>query len=125
MNETCELAWQSASGLDADKALSTYQGRRLTEDAAIGVCAAAFAALNEGEITEVTQHGTGVDYWVDNRRAVLEVSGIENGSPSALAKRHKNKVGQLQKGSLFKQGTPGYVFVVDFGQKKAILSHHT
>jgi len=124
-HETCDVAWQDVSAASADKAEKTYQGNRLTEDAAIGVCAAAFAALGEGRITEVTLHGTGVDYWVDNRRAVLEVSGIDKGSLSDLSARHQLKTNQLEQGSLFKAGCPGYVFVTAFNQRQAIFSFHT
>ena len=123
-SETCELEWQPASEAGADKAEKTYQASRVTEDAAIGLGAAALAALNEGQITEVTLHGTGVDYWVDNRRAILEISGIQKGDPTDLANRHRAKTTQLQQGSLFKAGYPGYVFVVDFGRKKSIFTYY-
>jgi hypothetical protein len=122
--ETRDVAWQNASEAGADKAEKAYQGIRLTEDAAIGVCAAAFAALGEGRITEVTLHGTGVDYWVDDRRAVLEVSGIEKGSSSDLTTRHQVKTNQLKQGSLFNAGYPGYVFVTVFSQRQAVFSFH-
>ena len=123
--ETCDIAWQKVSEANADKAKKTYQSLRLTEDGAIGLCAAAFVVLNEGEITEVSAQATGVDYWVDDRRAVLEISGIEKGNAGALGKRHFEKEKQLRNGSLFQAGFPGYVFVVDFGQKKSTLSYHT
>jgi hypothetical protein len=122
--ETCDLAWGSALEGQADKAEKTYQANRLTEDAAIGVCAATFASLAEGEITEVTLHGTGVDYWVDRRRAVLEVSGIASGDAARLAARHRLKVQQAERGSLFQGGYDAYVFVIHFGGRESILSHH-
>jgi hypothetical protein len=68
-------------------------------------------------------HGSGVDYWVDDLRAILEVSGIETGNQAGLKKRHKEKTDQLKKSSLF-PGTPGYVFVVAFGHKGAIFSYY-
>jgi hypothetical protein len=123
-SEICDLAWQNTSEAIADKAENTYQPRRLTEDAAIGLCAVAFAILHEGEITEVTTQETGVDYWVDDRRAVVEISGIEKGNVGSLVKRHSEKEKQLRSGSSYQAGFPGYVFVVDFGQKKSTLSHH-
>jgi hypothetical protein len=125
MLESCDVAWQNASEDRADKAEKTYQANRVTEDAAIGVCAAALAALGEGRLTEVTLHGTGVDYWVDDRRAVLEVSGIEKGSPLDLTTRHRVKTNQLKQGWLFNAGYPGYVFVTVFSQRQAIFSFHT
>ncbi len=123
-SETCDVAWQEVSEASAVKAQSTYQPRRLTEDAAIGLGASALAVLAEGEITDVTAHGTGVDYWVDGLRAVLEISGIETGNSGALGKRHSEKEKQLRSGSLFQAGFPGYVFVVDFVRKKSILSYY-
>lgn len=125
ISQTCEVAWRPASEAGADKAEKTYQASRVTEDAAIGVCAAAFAALSEGRITEVTLRGTGVDYWVDNRQAVLEISGVEKGPLRELRRRHGAKTNQLKQGSLFKAGYPGYVFVTHFGQRQAIFSYHT
>jgi hypothetical protein len=121
---TFELTWQPATERRANQAERMYQPNRLTEEAAIGVAAAAFAALAEGEITEVTQHGTGVDYWVDQRRAVLEISGIRKGSSDSSEARHAEKTRQLQRGSLYGLGYPGYVFVVAFGDHEAILSFH-
>ena len=119
-----DLTWQPSTDRRADKAERMYQPNRLTEDAAIGVAAAALAALMEGEITEVTQHGTGVDYWVDQRRAILEISGIRKGSSDTLEVRHTEKRKQLQRSSLYALGYPGYVFVVAFGGHEAILSFH-
>jgi hypothetical protein len=118
------LTWRQVSEGDADRAEKTYQDKRLTEDAAIGVCAAAFAALQEGIIDEVAANGTGVDYWIDNRSAVLEVSGIEKGDSSGLATRHKAKTKQMRGGLPFIGGKPGFVFVIAFGSHEAIFSYH-
>ncbi len=101
----------------------TYDDLRLTEEAAVGACAATLAALSEGEITEVTQRGSGVDYWVDNKRAILEVSGIENGTRAESTGRHTAKTNQLKQGTLFNLGFPGYVFIMNFGLREAILSY--
>ncbi len=124
-SEICDVAWQKASEANAERAKKTYQSLPLTEDAAIGLCAAVFAVLHEGEISDVTAHGTGVDYWVDGLRAVLEISGLEKGNSGSLGKRHSRKEKQLRSGSLFQAGNPGYVFVVDFGHKNSILTYHT
>ena len=124
-SEICDVAWQKASEASAEKAKKTSQSNPLTEDAAVGLCAVAFAVLREGEITDVTAHGSGVDYWLDDLRAVLEISGIQKGNAGALGRRHARKEKQLRNGSLFQAGNPGYVFVVDFGRKKSILSYHT
>ncbi len=118
------LTWRSTTTQNAARAEKSYQDERVTEDGAVGVCAAAFAALAEGEITEVTHHGTGVDYWVGQRRAVLEVSGIRARSSDTLNSRHAEKKRQLLQGSLHQMGFPGYVFVVSFGDKKAKTSYH-
>jgi len=118
-----DLTWWPATEANAAQAERTYQANRLTEDAAIGVCAAAFAALAEGEITEVTQHGEGVDYWIDDRRAVLEVSGIRTRSTDRLDDRRADKQEQFEGSTLRALGYPGYVFVVAFGEKRAIMSY--
>ena len=123
-NRRFELTWQPATERLADRVERMYQPNRLTEEAAIGMAAASFAALAEGEITEVAQHGTGVDYWIDQRRAVLEISGIRKGSSDSAEARHAEKRRQLQGGSLYALGYPGYVFVVAFGEHEAVLSFH-
>jgi hypothetical protein len=119
------LRWGKEAEKAADKAERTFQENRVTEDAAIGVCAAGFAVFKEGEITEVTLRGQGVDYWIDDRRAVLEVSGIRRGTADDLAKRHREKVQQLGNSSLFKMGKAGYVFVPCFSARLAVFSYHT
>lgn len=119
-----DLEWRAATEGKANQVLRTHQANRVTEDAAIGACAAVFAALAEGEITEVTQHGTGVDYWLDQRRAVLEISGLRTGDDTALQQRHAAKRQQLLGGSLRRLGYPGYVFVVTFGGHQALISYH-
>ncbi len=63
--ETCTLTWHGTSEKYADRAEKTYQAPRLTEDGAIGLGASVFAALKEGQITEVALRGTGVDYWIE------------------------------------------------------------
>jgi hypothetical protein len=119
----CGLEWKPFSESEANKAEKSFDRLRVTENAAIGACAASFAALAEGEITEVTQRGTGVDYWVDNKRAMLEISGIEDGTRADSSGRHAAKTNQLKRGKLFTLGFPGYVYVMNFGLREAILSY--
>jgi hypothetical protein len=118
------LAWNRRAQEEGERVGQTFQELLLTEMAAVGVCAAALAALGEGAITEVTQHGSGVDYWVDDRRATLEVSGVKDGAAEGLDRRHREKIRQLMTSSLFAMGNPGYVFVVLFAQKGARFSYH-
>jgi len=118
------LVWQAATDSRADQVARTYPAICVTEDAAIGACAAVFAAFAEREITEVTQHGTGVDYWVDQRRAVVEISGLRTGDGTALQQRYAAKQHQLLGSSLRRLGYPGYVFVVTFGGHQAFISYH-
>ncbi len=94
--ETGELEWTTHTASDADKAERTFGDARLTEDAAIGACAAVLAMLTEGTMTEVTQRGSGVDYWIDKKRASLEISGIKNGSKVQSNSRHQSKIDQLK-----------------------------
>ena len=118
------LTWQGRIEDEARKAEKAYQPRRVTEDAAIGVCAAGFAALKEGRITEVCDHGSSVDFWVDGRRAVLEVSGIEAGGSMELETRHRQKVRQMARSSLRRLGYAGYVFVTAFQAQQALFTYH-
>jgi hypothetical protein len=127
-DEDVRLSWQRDTSTQADKAENTYQERVITENAAIGVCAAVFAALQEGEITEVTQHGSGVDYWVGRspHRAILEASGTNAGNPRGLTQLHQTKVTQLTSSRLSSglPHFPGYVYVLDFGLGEANFSYH-
>ena len=124
-NERVVLTWADRTELKAQKAENTYDENPLTEHGAIGVCAACFAVLDEGEITEVTMRGSGVDYWVGRRRAVLEVSGIRRGTDADLARRHGEKLEQLSQSPLHrKKGHPGYVFVILFERRRARFSYH-
>ena len=117
------MTWQPSTESRAIRAERTHQANRLTEDAAIGVCAATFAALAEGEITEVTMHGTGVDYWVDKRRGVVEISGLRKGDVVDLQQRHAEKRNQLLQSSLRKLGYAGYIFAVSFQAREALLTY--
>ena len=122
-----DLTWLPTTQQAAAKAERTHQARRVTEDAAIGVCAASFAALREGQIAEVTQEGTAVDYWVDvhvDERAVLEVSGIRAGGAADLVRRHLEKVQQLKGSRLYELGYAGYVFVILFSRREAAFTYH-
>ena len=60
---------------------------------------------------------------MDNKRAILEVSGIENGTKAESNGRHVAKINQMKRGTLFALGFPGYVFVMNFGLRDAILSY--
>ena len=119
-SENCDWLGKRIRG---DRKRAVYQPRRLTEEGAIGLCAVAFAILHEGEISEITTHETGVDYWVDDRRASLK-SAESRKAARGLLEAPFPKREQLRNGSLFQAGFPGYVFVVDFGQKESMLSHH-
>ena len=119
------IVWTDETEAQARKAERSYGQREVTENGAIGICGVAFSALSEGLITEVTLHGDGVDYWVDDRRAVLEVSGIHSGRPADLARRVRVKTGQLMNSHLFQQRRkPGYVFVVLFEHSIAAFRYY-
>ncbi len=120
-----DFNWSLANEADADRVENTLQAQPLTEFASIGLCCAAFSCLNEGEITEVTKRGDGVDYWIDDRRAVLEVSGLDAGSSGDLSRLHHRKENQLKGSGLFKLGYPGYVYVIVFQVRSSIFSYHS
>lgn len=122
---TIDFSWSLANEADADRVENTLQAQPLTEFASIGLCCAAFSYLNEGEITEVTKRGGGIDYWIDDRRAVLEVSGLDAGSSGALSRLHHRKESQLKGSGLFKFGYPGYVYVIVFQIRSSIFSYHS
>ncbi|MFB0536828.1 MAG: hypothetical protein ACETWR_17820 [Anaerolineae bacterium] len=122
---TVDFRWSLANEADADRIENTLQAQPLTEFASIGLCCATFNCLNEGEITEVTKRGDGIDYWIDDRRAVLEVSGLGPGSSGDLSRLHHRKESQLKDSGLFKLGYPGYVYVIVFQIRSSIFSYHS
>lgn len=122
---TVDLSWSLASEADADRVEKTLQAQPLTEFASIGLCCAAFSCLNEGEITEVTKRGDGIDYWIDDRRAMLEVSGLDAGSSGDLSRLHRSKESQVKDSGLFKLGYPGYVYAIVFQIRSSIFSYHS
>jgi hypothetical protein len=120
-----DFRWSLADELDADRIENTLQNQPLTEFASIGLCCAAFSCFNEGELTEVTKRGDGIDYWIDDRRAVLEVSGLDAGSARDLSRLYHRKESQLKGSGLFKLGYPGYVYVIVFQIRSSIFSYHS
>lgn len=95
-----------------------------TEDGAAGV-AILLARHSLGYIvTSRSRHGTGFDYWLDRDAKTqplhdairMEVSGIRTGTASAVTKRIRQKLSQMQAGGI---AAPGYAIVVEFGHPQA------
>lgn len=97
------------------------QARAITEWAACGVACALLSRYVELRICSVAAYGDRFDYWVrDQQRDYgLEISGTLT---NKLEARHAVKVRQLGENPY---GIDGYVVVVAFGLRQAILSFHS
>ena len=120
-----EVAWAAGTEIEADRLTRTLQSPVITEFAAVALLCIVFPHVEPGVVTGVTKRGQGVDYWLDGRRAVVEVSGEVAGDISRLEALHARKKEQLARSMLRASGQrPGFVFVVCFEAQRAILSYH-
>ena len=109
------LSWSSASV--PPQPLGVPE-RVITEWAACGLACVVIALYAGLTVREVAADGDRFDYWVDEGQYEygLEVSGTIGG---ALEARHRAKVRQLCDNPY---GVDGYVVVVNFAMRHAILS---
>ena len=96
-----------------------------TEHGAYAVATLLFASLTELTVTARSRKGTGFDYWLgpkSNRgllfqnKARLEVSGIRNGTDSAVEARVRQKLEQTKPTDTL---LPAYVVVVEFSAPRS------
>lgn len=108
------LKWKDLAQ-DFKLRLNTYQEPVLTEHATLGLACILVKERAQMEITEVTRRGERADYWLGDRVMMLEVSGQEDGSLTALA---KEKTKQLRENPFNKDG---YVCVANYTAAEAWL----
>jgi hypothetical protein len=91
----------------------------IVEYAAVAAAFLMVTNLAQRNITEVTMRGDKADYFLDERKYLLEISGTANAEH--LTSRHNEKVRQLQANPFEKDG---YVFICCFSNQKAKFSFH-
>lgn len=112
-----EFDWLAETFPDCQRIFQTLQREAIVEYAAVATAFLVVTNLAKRSITEVTLRGDKADYFFDERKCLLEISGTENAEH--LASRHSEKVRQLQANPF---GKDGYVFVCCFSNQKAKFS---
>lgn len=100
------------------------EAERATEDGAYGVAIMLILNLTDYTVIEKSRRGTAFDYWLGNKddydafnnRARLEVSGIRQGSDSAINTRSKTKIERLNKRV---SSLPAFIIIVEFSKPKS------
>ncbi len=114
-----EYDWLAATFPDCSRIFHTLQRETVVEYAAVAAAFLVVTNLAEKSITEVTLRGDRADYFLNDRKLLLEISGTEN--TALLTSRHREKVRQLQANPF---GKDGYVFVCCFSNQRAHFSFH-
>ena len=109
-----QLCW-TALGDDYCQCMNTYQDPVITEMATLGLACILVSHDASEEITEVTRRGERADYWIGERKGMLEVSGQQDGDIENLCSR---KAVQLLSNPF---AVDGYVCVAVFSNKQSRL----
>lgn len=95
-----------------------------TEHGAVGIAALLVKKVIGYSLVQRSRRGTGFDYWLGEQtripfqnKARLEVSGIRQGTDSAVKQRVKTKLRQTDPSD--KMGLPAYIVVIEFGKPLA------
>lgn len=116
---TIEFDWLAETFPECHRIFQTLQRGAVVEYAAIAAAFLIVTNLALRNITEVTMRGGKADYFLDERKYLLEISGTENAEH--LVSRHNEKIRQLQANPF---GKDGYVFVCCFSNQRAKFSFH-
>jgi hypothetical protein len=116
---TMEVDWLADTFPESRRLFQTLQRESIVEYAAVATAFLAMTKLVRKNIVEVTMRGGKADYFLDERKTLLEISGTE--SAELFASRHSEKVRQLRANPF---GKDGYVFVCCFPDQKGRLSFH-
>jgi hypothetical protein len=114
VEETLSLSWMGLKE-DFDQTVKTYQDPVITEFATLGLACILVSERAGMEITEVTRRGEKADYWLGDKKLLLEVSGQQSGNLEDLC---AEKAVQLR-GNPFKKD--GFVCVANYQERFARL----
>jgi hypothetical protein len=114
IEQSVKLSWAGLKE-DFDRMVKTYQKPVITEFATLGLACMLVSERARLQITEVTRRGEKADYWLGDKRFLLEVSGQESGSLEDLCTR---KAAQLSENPF---GKSGYVCVANYDRRSARL----
>ncbi len=116
---TLRVQWKDETAERIPHMIRTHHEIHLTEFAAIGITCILFPKVVNLSGMEVSEIGTRADYWISNKRYLIEISGTE--TERELSRRHREKVEQLLDNP---DGKDGYVVVVCFSSKHILFSFH-
>lgn len=116
-NETLVMSWSGLAS-DFNKTVKTYQVPVITEFATLGLACGLVTAFTGLEITEVTRRGERADYWLGDRKLMMEISGQDSGDISKLCEQ---KSAQLAENPY---GKPGFVCVASYSELSARLWYY-
>ena len=111
------IGWDSETFPDSQRILRTVQRPVIVEYAAVAVAFLLVTKITDCKIDEVTLRGDKADYFLCDRKLMLEVSGTEISSQLSVRLRRKSE--QLQANPY---GKGGYVVVCCFSNQKMCLS---
>lgn len=123
-SESAIVKWENKCD---DTILRTYADMQYTTEHG-AVCLALMLTITYTPYTiiERSRKGTGFDYWLGEKDALLfqkkarlEVSGILQGDDNAMANRYSAKVVQTEQSD--ETGLPAYISIVEFSRPKAIF----
>jgi hypothetical protein len=114
VQHTLSLSWAGLK-TDFEQTTNTYQEPVITEYATLGVACILVNESTQLQITEVTRRGEKADYWLGDKKLLLEVSGQQDGNLDALC---TEKAAQLKANPF---GKDGYVCVANYAQRSARL----
>ena len=113
------IHWHSETAIRAEGIRRTHQRKNLVEFAAIAVALLLFPQVVDLSGFEPTDIGERADYWIANRKYLVEISGTEN--PDKVRQRQWEKKGQLLSNP---SAQDGYVVVCGFATQEILLSFH-
>jgi hypothetical protein len=93
--QSLTLSWAGLKE-DFDQTVRTYQEPVITEFATLGLACMLVAERARFQITEVTRRGEKADYWLDDKRLLLEVSGQQSGNLDDLCSEKPINCGKIR-----------------------------
>lgn len=121
-NRAVSLCWRTT---DARMRRAWGDIQEATEYGACGIAALLIARLTSLVVVERSVKGTGFDYWLSHkddveplfqRKARLEVSGIQNGGEAEIRQRLREKLKQINRSD---GKFPAYIAIVEFSTPRS------
>ena len=113
------IHWHGETAIRAEGIRRIHQRKNLVEFAAIAIAFILFPQVVDLARFEPTDIGERADYWIANRKYLVEISGTEN--PDKVRQRQwEKKEQQLSNPS----EQDGYVVVCGFATQEILLSFH-